>query len=507
MTISSANIPHTRQDAIAAGFREHPLHKGFYANESGDVWSSRSKKLLGEASRSRSNQRITLRISHNHHVSVQRRLFASECMMSIGEGAHEMSRRPLTGIMEIDGFMLNRKSAIAVGFKEHPIHKGFYADLSGNVWSEKSRRLLGEEARVKEKQDFVIRAGSDQVRIRRDIFATECHLTTEGGPHGFKRHPIYKNLYANEEGVVWSARSKRVVRGCIVRSGYITLGITGESSNKTICAHIIVYEAFHGKVDSNTHEIDHINGCPADNRLCNLQALTKADHRRKTRKTARSSGPALRRCIMRFRIDNSGERVDVVEYESSSHAAVAMGASRGNFNKAIRTGKLHLGYYWVYVAEPDLEGEVWRELKLERSVILVSDKGRICAHNNRKTFGSINLHGYYQIRIANKSYLVHYLVCLAFNGLPINGEDTVDHINQDRACNESTNLRWATRHMQNIYRHAIPVIVRDSHGVVCNRWPSIRDACRHFGVTAARLSKVIKNGGEIQGLTPAFDST
>lgn len=500
------NVPRDSQEAIALGFREHPLYKGFYANDANQIWSSKSKNLLSESANAKSRPRVTLRLSPSSFVGVQRHLFVAECHQSVGGAIHEISSTPLTNIPEIDGFLLTRSSAIAIGFKEHPSYKGFYADVNGSIWSEKACKLLGEDSRRRGKNDFVFRWTTGQVRIRRSIFATECHLTPEGGPPGFKRHPVYRDFYASSDGIVWSALSRQIVKGTRIQPGYIQIAIKHENAWKSIGAHRIVYEAFHGKVTPKTHEIDHINGNPSENQLQNLQALTKADHRRKTLRTAKSSGPSLSRRIRRFQLDGAGNRFDIAEYDSSVHAAKALGASRGNFNKVIRTGKCHLGYYWEYAPQLDLDDEVWKILKLEDSVVLVSSKGRICAHNNRKTFGSRNLSGYYQIRISGRSYQVHYLVCLAFHGPAPNGEDTVDHINQDRGCNHHTNLRWATRHMQNIYRHAIPVIAHNPDGSIFRSWLSMTEARKHFGITATTLTKAITRSTPIEGLSVAFGS-
>ena len=48
-------------------------------------------------------------------------------------------------------------------------------------------------------------------------------------------------------------------------------------------AHRIVYETFKGEIPDE-YEVDHINNVRDDNRLCNLQLLTRLDNMRKAHK-------------------------------------------------------------------------------------------------------------------------------------------------------------------------------------------------------------------------------
>ena len=100
----------------------------------------------------KSRPRVTLRLSPSSFVGVQRHLFVAECHQSVGGAIHEISSTPLTNIPEIDGFLLTRSSAIAIGFKEHPSYKGFYADVNGSIWSRKPanylERILAEEEKT-----------------------------------------------------------------------------------------------------------------------------------------------------------------------------------------------------------------------------------------------------------------------------------------------------------------------------------------------------------------------
>ena len=62
----------------------------------------------------------------------------------------------------------------------------------------------------------------------------------------------------------------------------------------------------------------------------------------------------------------------------------------------------------------------------------------------RWTFGSLMKIGYRAVRHCGEPYLVHRIVCRAFNGLPPADKPFVDHINRIRHDNRPENLRWVS---------------------------------------------------------------
>lgn len=81
----------------------------------------------------------------------------------------------------------------------------------------------------------------------------------------------------NRNGVKFVVNRKPKLMKQHVKSKYMFISL-GKSSNKVhLPVHKIVYESFNGKLDEGL-EIDHINGNCADNRLCNLQAITHEEN-------------------------------------------------------------------------------------------------------------------------------------------------------------------------------------------------------------------------------------
>ena len=95
---------------------------------------------------------------------------------------------------------------------------------------------------------------------------------------GWKEHPTYKNHLANEAGQVFGLYRGKLQTGHVRADGYVDLGVDG----KTKSYHRFVWEACHDRIIPDGHDIDHINEDTQDNRLCNLQLLTRPEHNAKT---------------------------------------------------------------------------------------------------------------------------------------------------------------------------------------------------------------------------------
>lgn len=451
---------------VPDGFNEHPLHKGYFANSEGVVWSARSKRTLNGFL---NHGKPTLQVfdGSGKKLTLPMRVFVDEC--------------------------LRGSTTAPEGFIAHPLHNTYFAHADGRIWSGRMKKLMSGSTRESIDVIHITLDKGLRTLYNRAVFVDEC-LRGAIIPEGFRQHPVYEGYYANDQGRIWSSKSKTYLEGYLPRGGYPVIGVYMGNRMRPIGVHIIVFECFHGsKVDSSTHQIDHINGTKTDARLCNLQMLTKVEHARKTAASGKASaGPAMSKPTIRYKLNDAGEEIESREYPSAKAAAEDMNVSWGVITVAVRRGKMSLGFYWRYADQPDLDGEEWKSLKeFGFGRTQVSNKGRVCTYFGIKTFGTKKADGYYIVGIKGRSRLIHRLVALAFLGEPPSEAHTiVDHIDSDPANNHHTNLRWATHKENASYAQAKAVVAHNADGEY-RRWNSIVDAACDLKVHATDISKAL----------------
>ena len=94
--------------------------------------------------------------------------------------------------------------------------------------------------------------------------------------------------------------------------------------------------------------------------------------------------------------------------------------------------------------------EEWRDVILngENTEAQVSSFGRF-----RSVYGVVSKplptkSGYVYVKVNKKNYNIHRLIAIAFELPKEEGQDTVDHIDNDPTNNHLHNLRWATKSEQ-----------------------------------------------------------
>ena len=88
------------------------------------------------------------------------------------------------------------------------------------------------------------------------------------------------NVWVSKDGLVYCLKHDKLV----LRTNNVQRGYVRNQTTKGQCLqHRIVWETFNGEIPDG-YEVDHINNVRDDNRLCNLQLLTRLDNMRKAHK-------------------------------------------------------------------------------------------------------------------------------------------------------------------------------------------------------------------------------
>lgn len=75
-------------------------------------------------------------------------------------------------------------------------------------------------------------------------------------------------------GKIYSTKAGRILKGRVLKSGYIQVGTARSGKVKLYREHILVCRAFHGKPPTSKHTVNHINFNKQDNRPENLEWVT-----------------------------------------------------------------------------------------------------------------------------------------------------------------------------------------------------------------------------------------
>lgn len=332
----------------------------------------------------------------------------------------------------------------------------------------------------------------------------------------WKAHPVYDKYQGSNHARVQNIKNKNFIKGHRKTNGYIGLYMHGYGNkNKVISLHKFIYECFHGIVNGETHEIDHIiddKTYPKYNYLENLQVLTTTEHNNKThsgKNRTRENDPR-KRAVIRIKLDDNGEEIERNVYDSTVAGAASIGIIGRDKSNKISTCCNNLcltahGYVWKWVENEDLPGEYWCSLYEKKfDKCMVSNLGRVY-YRNIKSFGFLE-DGYMKKKINYKRYCVHHLVCIAFHGNPPSDKHTTDHINIESTDNNFENLRWATQKEQVQNRKSVrKVKAIDERGEVFNIWNTIVEAGEDMNLSSCSyIGKACRSNKKAYGYTWSF---
>lgn len=135
----------------------------------------------------------------------------------------------------------------------------------------------------------------------------------------------------------WRKTAERILSPNITRNGYTLAHLQVNAVRASPTVHELVLSAFVGP-RPNRMDVNHINGVKADNRLCNLEYVTRTENHKHAVRTGlnKQAMPVAARC----------DGVLAARYPSMAEAARAVGVTIGSIQYAVRKGTPSRGFTW-----------------------------------------------------------------------------------------------------------------------------------------------------------------
>ena len=299
-----------------------------------------------------------------------------------------------------------------------------------------------------------------------------------------------------------------ISKPCARQNGYVSVMV----HNKKYYMHRLVAIAFKIPRDHSSQQtVDHINGNPSDNRLCNLRWASTSEQIQYSyvnNTERKSSAKKLSKPVLGRKI---GEE-EWTEYKSCHAAARQLVIGAGSISKICRgKGKSIHSYEFQYATpnEPEvLENEEWRNVL--NTTAAVSSLGRFKNVLGVISDPSPKSSGYVRVKIHHKGYYIHRLIMDAFE-IPRDNtsQQTVDHINGNPSDNRLCNLRWAstseqiqysyvnnTERKSNAKKLSKPVLGRKIGEETWIEYESINSAARQLKIPWGPIGKICSGKGK-----------
>lgn len=130
----------------------------------------------------------------------------------------------------------------------------------------------------------------------------------------------------------WNAQFSGKIAGTLKSTGYVCICFTFNGSEVMVFAHRLAWLIYYGLMPEN--DIDHINGCRNDNRICNLRDVPRSANCRNlaknTRNTSGHSGVTWdsSRCKWKAQVNIGGKNRFLGRFDDINQAVNAARTAR-----------------------------------------------------------------------------------------------------------------------------------------------------------------------------------
>ncbi len=326
----------------------------------------------------------------------------------------------------------------------------------------------------------------------------------------FCRIKGYEKYCISSEGRVYSEHCKRCREFYDTGDGYKRINLYKSREKKSFAVHRLIAQHFIGKIPER-YEVDHLDRTRDHNYSMNLMIKTHKDNMKNA-----SVGGSNRKPVLQYSkypeypedLENPKEFVDeepIRRFPSATAAAAdeTVKLKSGNgIGACCRGERKTAGRYRWQFAQLDPEkifirrkGENIKCLGIidgrDFSAYEITDQGRI-KHKNRKVERTLcKKSGYDRITLSYKDEdgnikkcdkRIHRLVAHLFVDGRAEDRNVINHINEVRTANKSSNLEWTTQQENIAHSCGIPVKLVYPNGKIV-RYNSLSEAFKKIHIT------------------------
>jgi len=342
------------------------------------------------------------------------------------------------------------------------------------------------EINVNETNQFKIELKLTKKKLHVKLNKTDWLMDEEWNPLSFN-----DNFFFSTYGRTFSQKANKLLSLKPKRNGYISynLNIKGEKKRKSYYAHNLMMSENVGPRPKGSL-IDHIDRNRINNKLSNLRYVTVSESNKNRSQLKNKNGTYSKKV---HQLDLNGNIIKIWGSTAEAARALSLDSRRISDNACGRRGKIYGGYIWKYISDV-IENEIWKNINVVKGKLSISNMGRGKTGELLETYGSENDDGYMRISVGGVQFMMHRLICEAFNGPPPNNDYNyqVNHKDKNRKNNKSDNLEWVTSQENTEHGIGKSITQYTSKGKIIAKYNSITKAASATGICAEIIGNICK---------------